>query len=277
MTITRSKLHRSKLHLIAAKWAAAGVAPGPMDRLLEDTNTAEQRLRDSHAAAVALAGAETRSAPDRLVADPTPQLFAEIADEIAGHAARVAHAKDLLVRSVARVYAQAHATLAAVWVDVDAQLIATHDEMMAELAKLAPKLDGITTDTDAVKAGQPVAGTWAKAAELADRRTAMIALRFEVAGVLGLADYDPTDDLRQYRHPENLRDWPARAVDAPRHRVTRLLDDVDAGAEPALCTDAEVASASASLGTTRPARVHPFGRNHMAERDLATVGQYPQD
>ena len=269
MTITRSQIER-----VAAKWAPTGAAPGPMDRLLETARTAEQHLRDSHKAFVAQAEAQARTAPDRLIDNPTPQTFAEVADELAGLAAQAAQARDLVTRSVARVYAQAGAELGTVWAEVDPQLIAAHDEMMAELAKLAPKVEGITSDAEAVKAGQPIAGTWAKAAELADRRDAMIALRAEVAGLLGLTAYDPTDDLRQYRHPENLRAWgPA----GPTHRVTRLLDDIDAGAEPALCTDAEVAQLEARLGTTRPARVHPFGRNEMAERQLATVGQYPQD
>lgn len=266
---------RSQLLRIATKWTAVDVDAEPMARLLDETTTIEQNLRNAHATAVASADAEARNAPARVAADPTPQTFADVAADVADAAARVAHAKDLLRRSVDRVYAQAGARLADLWADIDPHIITAHDALIAELAKLAPKLDGITSDAQAVKAGQPAAGTWAKAAELADRREAMIALRAEVADALGLAAYDPTDDLRQYRHPENLRGW--APGDAPSHRVTRLLDDIDAGAEPALCTDAEVAELEASLGTTRPERAHPFGRNHMAERQLATLGQYPQD
>lgn len=265
---------RSQLQRIATKWTAAGVDSEPMARLLDETTTAEQHLRDAHATAAASADAEARNAPDRVVADPTPQTFAEVAADVAGAASRVAHAKDLLRRSIARVYAHAGARLADLWADIDPHIITAHDALIADFAKLAPKLDGITSDAQAVKAGQPAAGTWAKAAELADRREAMIALRAAVAEALDLAGYDPTADLRQYRHPENLRAW---GPGGPSHRVTRLLDDIAAGAEPALCTDAEVADAEARLGTTRPKRVHPFGRDHMAERQLATLGQYPQD
>lgn len=269
MTITRSQLNR-----VALKWAPTGAEPGPLDRLLEKARTAEQHLRDAHKSFVAEADAQATRAPDRLVEDPTPQRFAEVAAEVTGLAAQAAEARNLLTRSVARVYAQAGAGLAAVWSEVEPQLITAHDEMMAELDKLAPKLAGIPDDQAAVRAGASTATAWAKANELVERRTAIIALREEMADVLGLDGYKRDDELRQYRHPERLRSWHPRDPDSPRHQVTRLLDDMDAGAGPALCTDAEVAATlDRTDGALRPAKVHPFAADRIhSEQLLASLG-----
>lgn len=264
----------AQLRRLADLMARAGIDQGPTVTLLDTTEAREREVLAAHAAALADARTDIATAVDQVAATPTS--FTDAARAVVVAEGIAESAKTLRVKAIGRIAHEAHATFADMWPALDADIIAAHDQAMTDLAKLAPTIAGIADDNAAVTAGPTVATAWAKADTIAARRHALIALRAHAAEMLNLADYHPTDDLRQYRRPENLRDWPPRTSDAPHHRVTRLLDDLDAGAEPALCTDDEVAATAARLGTTRPARVHPFGRNHMTERQLATLGQYPQ-
>lgn len=262
----------TQLRRLADLIARAGLDQAPAVDLLAATEARERDVIAAHNAALAGARDIVNTAADEVAATPTS--FADAARAVVIAEGIAEPARKLRGKAIARIAAEAHDTFAAMWPDLDTDIIAAHDQALTDLAKLAPTIAGIADDQAAVKAGHPVATAWAKADTIAARRAALIALRAHAAEMLALPDYHPTDDLRQYRRPENLRAWPARATDAPRHRVTRLIDDIDAGAEPALCTDDEVAATAARLGTTRPARVHPFGRNDMA---LASLGRYPQD
>lgn len=269
-------MNRNQLKTLTDLFAEASLDAGPMAKLLTSTADREAAVRAAARAAVAEADSQAATAADQVAADPSTfagALHAVVhAEHVVGPSRDLATAaKDLQRNAIGRIYIEARAAFAKLWSAVDEKAITDHDRDMSDLTTLAPTLAGIVDDKAAVRAGHPTATAWAKADTIAARREAMIRLRHQAATVLGLADYDPTDDLRQYRHPERLRAWPAGAANAPRHRVTVLLDDLDAGAEPALCTDAEVAATIERCGEPRPPRVNPFGYNPLRD-----AGRYPQ-
>lgn len=265
-------LKRQNVARLTERWNTAGLPPGTLSELLEATAAAEAQVRAAHRTALDQAEAQVRAAATKVVADPAS--FAAHAAETAAAQNLTEPARDLMTRSVATIYTHATQKLRALWADTDPAIIAAHDTLMTDLAKLAPKLDGIPDDQAAVKAGTATAAAWTKANEITERRAALIALREEAADVLGLDGFDRDDDLRQYRHPERLRSWHPKARDAPHHPVTILLDDLDAGAEPALCTDTEVAATlERTGGDRRPVKVHPFAADRVrSQRLLASLG-----
>lgn len=228
---------RTHLGRIADAIDRLGLTTASIRDLIADTDANVAAIRTAYDDLVAALDADVRAAGDAIAA--TPSVFAEVCATVAQARTNAEQARDLRQRAIASVYRQAVSRLAVVWPDeLEAATVAAHDRALAELEKLAPKIDGIADDEQAVAAGAKVAADWARAATLVDQRDAAMRVRFEVAQLLGLpAEQAHDHEDRSYRRPDLLPRYHPRDRDRPRHRIPELLAAIDAGAEPALVLD----------------------------------------
>jgi hypothetical protein len=111
---------------------------------------------------------------------------------------------------------------------------------LEELGQLAPRLEGIRTDEQAIKAPKGTAQAWARAVELVGH---VDALRRAGRGFTTPVDSNHYEAFRWWTNPAAR---PKREGRGPTHPVRTLLDSIAAGAGPTFHTAEEVAELSRS-------------------------------
>lgn len=135
--------------------------------------------------------------------------------------------------------------------------------LVDEARQLAPHVDGITTEPDAMRAAPAVRDAWARLIFLATRRRLLCALarRLRREAILTASRAGALEAEYEYRRPE--------LAASDRHDVPSLVALVTSDADPALLTAAEVDELEAAR--TEPIR-QPKKPTPIVRRDGSLIG-----
>lgn len=112
-----------------------------------------------------------------------------------------------------------------------------HTGLIGEAAGLAPLVEGITNDEEAMRAPAKQRDAWSRITEITAQRAALFKVlqKLRARGIVPTIKADPYEDQKalQYRYPERV---PRRERGQERHPTRAFVDLVASGADPLMLT-----------------------------------------